>query len=500
MSTIIEFENIGKLFPGVKALVDVNFSIERGEIHALVGENGAGKSTLMNILGGLYSQTTGKVKFSGKEVLIHNELTALNMGIGVVYQELKLCPNLTVAENIFLGREIREGKGKINWRKMNDVSRTALIDLSTAIQPETLVKNLSIAEQQIVEIAKSITKDIKVLILDEPTSALTLKETESLFKNIKGLQQNGVTIIYISHRLEEIITLCDRISILRDGKYQGTFSKESITLDKLVKIIAGKELLNELCRSNNKNKLDKPLLVIKDLSSPGVLKNINMTLYKKEIIGVYGVQGAGRTELLEAIFGLDSKKTGYMELEGKRINNRNPAEAIKNGFAMVPEDRRQEGIFPNFNVFENISTSNGKDISNLIGFLKNRKIRKIANKYKTDIGIKTKDIFQSIQTLSGGNQQKVIISRWLATNPKIFLVDELTRGVDVGAKAEIFKILRKLRTSGLSIILVSSELAEIVSESDRVLVMRNGSLVAELTGQEINKDKIIYHALCGEEA
>ncbi len=497
MIPIIEFNHITKLFPGVNALVDVSFSVVKGEIHALVGENGAGKSTLMNILGGLYSQTTGRMKFCGKEVVINNELAAINMGIGIVYQELKLCPNLTVAENIFLGREIKEGMGKVNWKKMNVESRSAMLALNTEIAPETFVKNLSIAEQQIVEIARSITKNIKVLILDEPTSALTLKESESLFTIMKELQQKGVTIIYISHRLEEIMDLCDRVSILRDGKYQGTFVREEITLKKLVKIIAGKELIDVLGHSYRKYELNKPLLIIKNLSSPGLFKNLNFTLNKNEILGVYGVQGAGRTELLEAIFGLNNKITGYMELNGKRITNRSPSEAINNGFAMVPEDRRRVGIFPNFNIFENIIVSIGKDVSNLLGFVNNCKTLDISNKYKTELGIKMKDLFQNIQNLSGGNQQKVIISRWLATSPKIFLVDELTRGVDVGAKAEIFKILRKLRDDGLSIILVSSELTEIISESDRVLVMRNGSLVAELNGQEINKDKIIYHALCG---
>ena len=503
MRNIVEFKDISKSFNKVQALRDVSITIREGEVHSIVGENGAGKSTLMNILGGLFPPTTGTIKISGQEVTLPNEQAALNLGIGVVYQELKLCPNLNVTENIFLGRELRKNGRALDWKRMHKITEEVMKSLGIFIVPTTLIKHLSVAQQQVVEIAKSLAKDVRVLVLDEPTSALTITESTMLFENVKKLRDKGVAIIYISHRLEEVLELSDRISVLRDGKYRGTFDKCEVGIADLVRLIAGDKFSRELEESANMKKPPKPegepyLQVERLCSVDGSVKNVSFELFAGEVLGFYGVQGAGRTEVLETIFGLRKKKSGVIRLEGKEIENINPMEAIRNGFAMIPEDRKQVGILPNMNICENINTSCPGAIVNILGWINKSKMFEIAGKLKEDVGIKAKSIFQNILNLSGGNQQKVVISRWLATEPKVFLMDELTRGVDVGAKAEIFTILRNLREQGLGIVLVSSELQEVLVESSRVLVMRNGEIVKELVGEEITKDNIVENALIGE--
>jgi len=503
MKPIVEFNGITMRFPGVLALSDISFSINPGEVHSIVGENGAGKSTLMNILGGLYTPSQGKIFFEGEEIAFANEQASLLMGIAVVYQELKLCPNMSITENIFLGRELRTQRNRLDWKSMKKKSEKVLYSLGISLSPDTLVKTLSIAEKQIIEIAKSISRDVKILVLDEPTSALTLSESLKLFENIKSLRSKGVAVIYISHRLEEVLELSDRITVLRDGVYRGTFDVGDVNITDLVKLIAGEKLLDTLeIKASDKKQIsldEKPYFRVENLcSADGYVQEISFSLHRGEILGFYGVQGAGRTELLETIFGLRKKGSGSIYLEDELIENVNPIAAIRNGFAMIPEDRRNSGLFPNMNIVENVNTSNSKDISSSLGWLHKRKMEKITEKYASEIEIKTKDIFENIMHLSGGNQQKVIIGRWLASHPKVFLMDELTRGVDVGAKAEIFSVLRMLRDKGLGIILVSSEIQELISESDRVVVLKDGRIVIELTGAEINKDQIVKHALIGE--
>ncbi len=502
MSEIVQFKNISKSFNKVQALSNVSMSINSGEVHSIVGENGAGKSTLMNILGGLFEPTTGEIFIDGKQKVLTSEQDALKLGIGVVYQELKLCPNLNLTENIFLGRELRQGR-RINWKEMHRRSEEVLKSLGIYISPTTLVKHLSVAQQQIIEIAKSLSKKIKVLVLDEPTSALTITESLMLFENIRKLRDSGVAIIYISHRLEEVLDLSDRISVLRDGKYKGTFNKKDVDINDLVRLIAGAKFSQELETSAQTKKPSRPvgdpyLKIINLSSADGTVKNVSFELFKGEVLGVYGIQGAGRTEMLETLFGLRKKISGTIQLNGVEVKNINPQMAIKNGFAMIPEDRKHIGILPNMNICENIITSCSEKITNCIGWMKKKEMNFIANKFKNDIGIKAINVMQNICNLSGGNQQKVLISRWLSTDPKVFLVDELTRGVDVGAKVEIFEILRTLRDKGLGIVLVSSELQEVLVESSRVLVMKNGNIVKELVGEDITKDNIVEQALVGE--
>jgi ABC-type sugar transport system ATPase subunit len=496
LENIIEFKNITKKYPGVIALDEVSITIRKGEIHAIVGENGAGKSTLMNILGGEIQPDKGEICYKGKIVNIPNPNIAISIGISIVYQELKLCPNLSVVENIYLGREKESGR-RINWKALNEKCRKVFQSLKVEINSKSLVRTLSIAKQQLVEIAKAISLNAEVLIMDEPNSALTLSETENLFRNLRGLKEQGVTIIFISHRLEEVFKISDRISVLRDGKYLGTFNTGETNFDEIVTLIAGRKLSSELSdKKSKKDQTENVAMEVKEFSRGNYFNHINFQLREREILGIYGLQGAGRTELLETLFGLEKPDKGEIHIFGKKVNIKNPSDAIKYGFAMVPEDRRKSGLFTNMDVKENISISNTAEISKL-GFIKRKTIFSTAREFVKMIEIKVRNISQMVRNLSGGNQQKVIISRWLATKPKIFLLDELTRGIDVGAKAEIYKILRKLRNSGLSILLVSSELQEVLAECDRILVMRNGTLVADFPQEYASKEKVLRFALKG---
>ncbi|MDR0363040.1 MAG: sugar ABC transporter ATP-binding protein [Planctomycetota bacterium] len=506
MTPLIEFRDLGKSFPGVQALKGVSFSIgypDRGDVHALVGENGAGKSTLMNILDGEYAPDGGKLLLEGKETRIPNPHAARRLGIGVVYQELRLCPNLTVTENIFLGREREAGGGKVRWGLMRNASAALLHRLGSPVSPDSLVRTLTVANQQVVEIARALSLNTRILIMDEPTSALSLKESEALFKTIRELRAGGVTIIYISHRMEEIFAIADRISVLRDGAYHGTFDREEATPDRIVSLIAGRELTSELgsgrkaqiCVCGPATAEKKAVLSVRNLSRPGCFEEVSFDLYEREILGIYGLQGAGRTELLETLFGLASKWTGEVTAFGRPIRNANAAEAIRNGFAMVPENRRDSGIFPRMTILENVNSANPKTMSGAFGVLRRNKMREVFKDSQRSLSIKTSSERQLVRNLSGGNQQKVVIARWLAAGPRILLVDEPTRGIDVGAKSEIFSIIKNLRDQGLSVIIVSSELAEIVSESDRVLVMRHGKLVTCLEDGDICREGIMRHAL-----
>jgi ABC-type sugar transport system ATPase subunit len=494
---VLVFRNITKRFPGVTALDDVSFSIRKAEIHAIVGENGAGKSTLMNILGGEIQPDAGEVIIEGSPVVLPNPYASRRRGISIVYQELKLCPNLTVVENLYLGRE-KEGGGRVNWRRMAGEAAKVLESIGANVSPRELVSRLSIAEQQQVEIAKAISMNAWLIIMDEPTSALTHRETAQLFKNLFYLRdEKNVTIIFISHRLEEVFEISERITVLRDGKYLGTEIRKDTKPDEIVSLIAGRQLASELTSSHGKRELKaETVLEVKNLSWGRHVQNVAFSLHEREILGIYGLQGAGRTELLETIFGIHRPDSGEILVNGKSTSIGSPQAAIRNGIAMVPEDRRRAGLFSNFSVKDNIGVAILESV-NFLGFLRFRRIVEIAQKFIASIGIKVKDVGQIIGSLSGGNQQKVIISRWLATRPKIFLMDEPTRGIDVGAKVEIFSILRGLREEGLSILLVSSELEEVISESDRLLVMRNGKIVADLVDKDINKETVLHYAMQG---
>jgi len=497
MKDIIEFQKIRKSFPGVLALDDVSFLIGKSEIHAVVGENGAGKSTLMNILSGKFQPDDGKIFLHGKETKVDNPMKAMQLKISVVHQELKLCQNISVVENIFLGREKCDGAKRVNWRDLRNRAESVLKSLGSTINPNTIVGSLSLSQMQIVEIAKAISLDVKILILDEPGSALTLKEIDKLFSILKDLKEKGVTIIFISHRLDDVFKISDRISILRDGKYLGTMDIEETNQNEIVKLIAGGKLAKELSKKHivpMPNVRKQKVLEVKSLTRGKYFQNVSFDLYKKEILGIYGMQGSGRTELMETIFGKDKPDSGDIFLFGKKKNLSSTTKAIQNGIGMVPEDRKKIGLFVNMNVQDNINTANPEDISR-VGFVDNRKTYEIAKKYIEKLGIKVPSEKTQVLNLSGGNQQKVVIARWLASNPSILLLDELTRGIDVGAKAEIYKILRQLREEGLTILLVSSELPEILSECTRILVMKNGKIIESISAEEATKEKILKTAL-----
>ncbi|WP_428770532.1 sugar ABC transporter ATP-binding protein [Treponema sp. HNW] len=498
MSAIIELENVSKQFPGVTALDKVSFSIDSGEIHAIVGENGAGKSTLINILGGQYHATSGKIKFKGKEVYIKNQAASLAMGIGIVYQELKLCSNLTATENIFLGQERDQNGKQIPWSKLDMCAKGLIEKLGGKFSTSAKLQNLSLAEQQLVEIARALSRNAEVIIMDEPTSSLTIKESESLFEILQLLKTQGKTIIYISHRMEEVFALSNRISVLRDGKYLGTYAKDEIKPNQVISLIAGKEMAHDLEQRNIKNRSpeEKPILEIRAYSRQGIFNNLNLSLYPGEILGIYGLQGSGRTELLEAMFGLAQPTSGEMLYKGKSIQNKSTREAIRRGFAMVTENRLKDGFFSKMSILGNVCSVCSICKTDKSGLWLNiKRMTGYTDTVMKKLSVHASSQEQLISQLSGGNQQKVILGKWLTSKPAVLFVDEPTRGVDVGAKTEIFSILRKLSADGLPILLVSSELSEIIAQSNRILVMKEGAFVAEFNAKEVTKEKIIQAAI-----
>lgn len=493
---IIRFHHIQKSFPGVRALRDVTFEVEQGEIHAVVGENGAGKSTLMHILGGGIAPDSGEIMLKGEKIELHSEHDALELGISVVYQELRLCPNLTVAENIYLGRERDTHHHKISRKKMNFESRLLLEPFGVNISSHEKVANLSVAMQQMVEIVKAMSWGSRVVVLDEPTSSLSSREIETLFKNMRVLKGRGITLIYISHRLEEVFSVADRITVLRDGEYLGTKTVTQTTTDEIVSLIAGRALLEELAKEDRGA---KPAAVTvlrgESMSSGRAYSDVTFRLHEREILGIYGLQGAGRTELLETLFGLRRLSSGTVYVGENPVTSTSPKDAMGHGLALIPEDRRRSGILGGMSLVDNINAANPHTVVGPMGVLRIGKMENIADSFIKELAIKAISSRQRVANLSGGNQQKVVIAKWLATHPKILLVDELTRGIDVGAKAEIYAILRRLRDQGLSILMVSSELQEILSICDRTLVMRLGSVVADLSDAEMTKANVLRWAL-----
>lgn len=499
MEEIIKFVNIDKKFGGVHALDNVNFSVLKAEVHAIVGENGAGKSTLMNILSGVITPDKGEVIYNGKAVRISNPHAAHELGIGTVFQELKVCENLSITENLFLGNEHTKN-GFPDWKKMNAKAKTIMAEYGLDFLDVTVpLKTLSVAQMQMVEIAKAISLDVKVLILDEPTSSLTVRETTKLFENINKLKNDGVTVLFISHRCDEIFEVSDRLTVLRNGKYIGTFGTTDICSDEMVTLIAGKELAAEYQQSSSTDVDYKTkVLEVKDLKRGKSVDNVSFDLFKGEILGFYGLQGSGRTELIETIFGLQKADDGVVKLNGEVVNIKSGKDSIKRGIGMIPEDRKLGGIFSKMHVRDNIAIIHDKKIVRVFGLLKKKAMTDMTQEYIDKLSIKTDGQFQNIDKLSGGNQQKVVISRCLSAEPKILLLDEPTRGVDVGAKAEIYEILKDLRKNeGKSIVLISSELPEIVSLCDRVIVMRNGHIAGELKGDEIGEESILQFAFNG---
>ncbi len=469
---LLEMKHVCKSFPGVKALQDVSLQVRAGEIHALLGENGAGKSTLIKVLGGIYIAEEGEIYIEGKKVTIGGVKDAQANGIAIIHQELVLVPHMTVAENIFLGRE--HGKGRfVNHESMIREAQTLLDQYQMNINAETLIKDLTIAQQQMVEIVKAISFNSRILVMDEPTSSISDKEVGFLFATMRTLTKKGVGIIYISHKMSELEEICDRVTVMRDGTYVGTKVVKETSKDELVAMMVGRELTNYYTRDFSSS--NEVVLKCENISDGKMARGASFELRKGEIIGFAGLVGAGRSEVMKCIFGLTKNATGDIYMEGKKVQIKSPIDAVKYGIALVPENRKLEGLYKVQSVKFNSTIQVLKDFIKGI-IVDQDKEEKITQDYIEMMSTKTPTQEQVIGNLSGGNQQKVMIGRWLATNPKVLILDEPTRGVDVGAKSEIYAIMNELAKQGMSIIMISSELPEILNMSDRIYVMREGKV------------------------
>ncbi len=500
---ILEMNNITKEFPGVKALDNVNFKVRKGEIHALVGENGAGKSTLMKVLSGVYPYGTysGDIVLEGQVQAYHAIKDSELSGIAIIYQELALVKLMNVCENIFLGSE-HSTKGVIDWNKSFVEVAKILKEVRLDIHPATKVINLGIGQQQLVEIAKALAKKTGVLILDEPTAALTESESKNLLNLLKEFRQKGVTCIYISHKLNEVFEIADSVTVLRDGRTVGTYAAKDINEDKLISLMVGRELTQrfpkvELPLGDTVLEVRNWTVYDPELPDKKVIDNVSFKARKGEILGIAGLMGAGRTELFMSLFGCyGGKATGELRLNGKEIKSRNPKDVIRAGISYLSEDRKGNGLVLIQDIRRNISMASLGSISKAKVINENEEIRS-AEKYVSELRIKTPSIEQTVGNLSGGNQQKVVLGKWLMTAPKVLILDEPTRGIDVGAKFEIYNIMNQLAGQGVCIIMISSELPEVLGMSDRILVMHEGRFNGELSRQDATQEKIIFHATGG---
>ena len=490
---IIKMKGIKKYFYGVKALDGVDFQVRTGEVHALIGENGAGKSTLVKILTGVYQPTAGTIILNDKPTQFPSPQVSQKAGISAIHQEATMFPDLSVIENIFMGHHIRnKSNGLLSWREMKDKTQILLDKLELDIRPDTKVRNLSVAQRHMVEIAKALSLEAKIVIMDEPTSALTLKEVEYLYKIIKKLKSEGKAIIFISHKFEEIFKIADYFTVLRDGKYIGEGRIADITVEKIVQMVIGRSL--EQMYSKLEVEQGDIILKVENLTKIGVFKNISFDLHKGEILGFFGLVGAGRSEVMKTIFGIDSKTSGDVFINGKKVNITNPSYAMNHGLAYLPEDRQIQGAILAMNIRENITLPIIDRISRHIFLDRNREFD-ITDEYGKNIEIKASGWEQLVEDLSGGNQQKVVLAKWIATKPRILIMDEPTKGIDVATKATVHNFISELAKKGIAIILISSELPEILGMSNHVIVMHEGVITAKFTREEANSKKIIRAAI-----
>lgn len=485
---LLAAEKIEKEFPGTKALKGVSVDLRKGEVHAVAGENGAGKSTLMNILSGGMRQTSGNIYIEGKQVSFSNTKEAQKAGIGLVHQELALFPELTVAENIFVER-LPQRKGFVHKEELNRQAFEVLEQFHSGIKPTQLVEELSVSEQQIVEIAKVVSEECRIIIFDEPTSSLNEEEACQLFKIIGELKKKGVGIYYISHKLSEIFEICDRITILRDGEYIATHRIEETTQEMVVQEMVGRELSSFYPEKNSKTEKTE-LLRVEGLTRKFVFEDISFSLKKGEILGLCGLVGSGRTEIARGLCGIDKTDGGTVWLDGEKINIKNYASAIRNGLCYLTENRKLDGLFLEMNIVDNICALQLDHFSQK-GIMQAKEMNRVTDEFKKSLNIKYNDKKQLVNSLSGGNQQKIMIAKLLALNPRIIILDEPTRGIDVGSKSEIHNVLRELSGHGIGIIMISSEMPEIVGVCDRVIIIREGRLVHDISGHEVTQKNII---------
>ncbi len=493
MDNFLEFKNITKTFPGVHALDNVSFSVSRGTVHGLVGENGAGKSTLLKILSGAYTPTSGDILIHNEKKVFYSTRDAFHANISIIYQELNLVPEMSVAENLVLGQWPQAG-GFLAKKKMLAVARKQIAELLEDIDPTIKLKQLSIGQRQMIEIGKALLHNAEIIAFDEPTSSLSEKEISRLFKIIENLRQQGKAIIYVSHRMEEIFKLCDAVTVFRDGKKIETFTDmRNVTQDLLVQRMVGREIKDVY--GYRPRKTGETLFEVKDVQGPGLRQKVSFQVARGEILGFFGLVGAGRTELLRLLFGAEKATTGDIVVQGRTVAVKSPIHAINQGICLAPEDRKYEGIVPVRSVSENINISCRRHFLQAGLFLNKKRERENTDNFIKKLSIRTPSRDQLIGNLSGGNQQKVILARWLSEHVEVFLLDEPTRGIDVGAKFEIYQIMYQLAEEGKAVIFVSSDLPEVMGVSDRVIVMRNGGIVGNLARQELNQERILAMAL-----
>lgn len=498
MENTLEFKNISKYFPGVKALDNICFKAYGGEVLAFLGENGAGKSTLLKVLNGDYQPTKGEYLLDGVQKHFYSPHEAIQEGISVIYQERQILLELSVAENIYLGRMPVNRFGIIDMKKANAMAQKIIDDFGLPILPDTKVKDLSIAYQQMVEIMKAYSREnLKVICFDEPTASLSDAEIDCLFDIIRKLKQQKKIIIYVSHRMKEIQEIADKVAIFKDGKYVDTVVTKEVPEQELIKKMVGRDLGNIFDSLDRNKKIGDVLLEVKNVSSDYV-KEVSFTLRKGEVLGFSGLVGAGRTEIMRAVIGADKKRSGHVYLEGKEIENRSPKDAVSNGIVLVPEDRKLQGIMSNLSVSGNINISILDKNSNKFGVIDEKKEREAAKTGIQDFKIKTPSPDKKIVELSGGNQQKCIVARWIATNPKVLILDEPTKGIDVGAKSEFYNMICEFAKQGLGVILISSELPEVIGLSDRIIVMRDRQISGEVLREDATEDKLLSLGMVGE--
>ena len=490
----IEMNNIYKAFGQNKVLEGVQFSLEAGEVHALMGENGAGKSTLMNILTGLHKHDQGTITINGKEVSFKDSKEAEKAGLAFIRQELNIWPEMTVLENLFIGKEMVNALGVLKTKQMKAKATEIFKTLNISLPFDKEAGLCSVGEQQMIEIAKALMTDAEVIIMDEPTAALTDREIEKLFEVMKGLIKKGVSLVYISHRMEEIFAICDRITVMRDGKTVDTKRIIDTNFDEVVQKMVGRELEDRF--PHREASPGEVVLEVNALTKKGLFEDIHFAVRQGEIVGVAGLMGAGRTEIMRAIFGIDQIGSGELKIEGKKVAIRKPTDAVRHGLAFITENRKEEGLILDFSIRENIGLPNLKSFAPN-GIVKTADEKKFAEMMVKRLHVKTSSTKAIIGNLSGGNQQKVVIAKWIGTSPKVLIMDEPTRGIDVGAKREIYELMNELTERGIAIIMVSSELPEIVGMSDRVLVVHEGKIAGELAKKEATQEKIMALATGG---
>ncbi len=490
---VLKMDNINKRFPGVRALDSVCLEVVPGEIHGLLGENGAGKSTLMKILSGVYTKDDGQIFLAGEEITVDNPHHAQVLGITIIHQELNLMPNLTVAENVYLGREPNRARF-VRWNQLYAQTRELTERLGIQLEPTTMVRNLSVAQQQMVEIARALSVKSKVIIMDEPTSALTADEVEHLFRIMRELKASGIGVIFITHRMEEVFAICDRITVLRDGANVGTVPIQEATPELIIRMMVGRPVSEYFAKDTAER--GEVALEVRHLSRSTAeqggnpLFDVSFEVSAGEIVGLAGLVGSGRTDLARCVFGVDRRESGDILIGGQPVEIRNPRQAIWAGMGYVPEDRKLQALFLNMSVEENASMASLGSVAHG-GFISGSARRSLVTEYVNKLSVRFADFDQRVVDLSGGNQQKVVITRWLALNPRMLIMDEPTRGIDVGAKAEVHALMSQLAKSGVALIMISSELPEVLALSDRVLVMHEGRLVGNLTREEAAPERVM---------